>query len=202
MNFSLGRDSIRHRIRRGVIAAVTLQCEPAYALAAAEAPGSLDEVLAELDENLVGNDHFEFYWFPPTRRVLTKRNNRVLPGTELRPVGRFRHWLDDDLLANRVFDRVNRITTRRPALIPRANGWTCARSRQAISSVTVLSLRESHINPRSRANPWSTSTATTTCNASTTEDIAHSPTEQEAQCPLLKDYRSSRGTVCDADHAH
>jgi FAD-linked oxidoreductase len=105
----------------GVLASVTLQCEPAYALAAAEAPGTLDAVLAELDENLIGNDHFEFYWFPHTRRVLTKRNNRVLPGTELRPLGRLRHWFDDDLLSNRVFDGVNRMTTRRPALIPRAN---------------------------------------------------------------------------------
>ncbi len=105
----------------GVITSVTLQCEPAFALAAAEAPGDLDRLLDDLDENLVGNDHFEFYWFPHTRRVLTKRNNRVLPGTELRPLGRFRSWLDDELLANTAFDRINRITTRRPALIPRAN---------------------------------------------------------------------------------
>jgi FAD-linked oxidoreductase len=105
----------------GVIASVTLQCEPAFALAAAEAPGDLDRVLDELDENVVGNDHFEFYWFPHTRRVLTKRNNRVLPGTELRPLGRFRGWLDDEFLANTTFDRINRLTTRRPALIPRAN---------------------------------------------------------------------------------
>ena len=105
----------------GVIASVTLQCEPAFALAAAEAPGDLDGVLDELDENVVGNDHFEFYWFPHTRRVLTKRNNRVLPGTELRPLGRFRGWLDDEFLANTAFDRINRLTTRRPALIPRAN---------------------------------------------------------------------------------
>ncbi|WP_375493071.1 D-arabinono-1,4-lactone oxidase [uncultured Jatrophihabitans sp.] len=105
----------------GVLATVTLQCEPAYALAAAEAPGTLDETLATLDEQLVGNDHFEFYWFPHTRRVLTKRNNRVLPGTPLRPLGRARHWLDDEFLSNTVFDRVNRVTTRRPQLIPRAN---------------------------------------------------------------------------------
>ena len=98
----------------GVIAGVTLQCEPAFALAAAEAPASLDDVLADLDEMVVGNDHFEFYWFPHTRRVLTKRNNRVLPGTELRPVGRFRHWLDDEFLSNQVFEGVNRLTTRRP----------------------------------------------------------------------------------------
>jgi L-gulonolactone oxidase len=105
----------------GVIATVTLQCEPAFALAAAEAPATLDEVLDDLDELVVGNDHFEFYWFPHTRRVLTKRNNRVLPGTQLRPVGRFRHWLDDELLSNTVYERINRLTTRRPGLIPRAN---------------------------------------------------------------------------------
>ncbi len=105
----------------GVIVTVTLQCEPAFALAAAEAPATLDAVLADLDANIIGNDHFEFYWFPHTRRVLTKRNNRVLPGTQLRPLGRVRHWVDDDVLSNAVFDWVNRATTRRPALIPRTN---------------------------------------------------------------------------------
>jgi L-gulonolactone oxidase len=105
----------------GIIASVTLQCEPAFALAAAEGPARLDDVLEDLDDLVLGNDHFEFYWFPHTRRVLTKRNNRVLLGTELRPVGRFRHWMDDDVLANRAFDRINRLTTSRPALIPRAN---------------------------------------------------------------------------------
>jgi L-gulonolactone oxidase len=106
----------------GVIASVTLQCEPAFALAAAEAPAGLDETLEDLDGNVIGNDHFEFYWFPHTRRVLTKRNNRVLPGTELHPVGRFRGWLDDEFLSNTVFDVLNRLATRRPSLIPRENG--------------------------------------------------------------------------------
>jgi FAD-linked oxidoreductase len=105
----------------GVIATVTLQCVPAFALAASEAPAGLDEVLEDLDLNIAGNDHFEFYWFPHTRRVLTKRNNRVLPGTALRPIGRVRHYVDDELLSNTVFDRINRVTTRRPGLIPRAN---------------------------------------------------------------------------------
>ncbi|GAB2469805.1 D-arabinono-1,4-lactone oxidase [Jatrophihabitans fulvus] len=105
----------------GVIATVTLRCEPAYALAASEAPATLPDTLAGLDELVVGNDHFEFYWFPHTDRVLTKRNNRVLPGTELRPVGRARAWLDDELLSNTVFEGLNRITTRRPALIPPTN---------------------------------------------------------------------------------
>jgi L-gulonolactone oxidase len=105
----------------GVITGVTLQCEPAFALAASEAPAPLDEVLEDLDDLVLGNDHFEFYWFPHTRRVLTKRNNRVLPDTRLQPLGRFRHWVDDELLSNTVFERLNRVTTRRPALIPRTN---------------------------------------------------------------------------------
>jgi L-gulonolactone oxidase len=135
----------------GVLATVTLQCEPAFALAAAEAPAGLDEVLADLDDNVVGNDHFEFYWFPHTRRTLTKRNNRVLPDTELRPLGRFRHWLDDDLLANRVFEGVNRITTRRPSVIPRANDLATRllgardyidRSDRVFASVRTVRFRE------------------------------------------------------------
>ncbi len=105
----------------GVIARVVLQCEPAFALHAVEAPASLDETLEGLDAAVDGNDHFEFYWFPHTRRVLTKRNNRVARGTPLRPVGRVRHFVDDELLANQVFEWTNRITTARPALIPRVN---------------------------------------------------------------------------------
>ena len=105
----------------GVIATATLQCEPAFALAAAESPAGLDEVLDELDALVIGNDHFEFYWFPHTRRVLTKRNNRVLAGTPLQPLGRVRGWVDDEFLSNAVFDRLNRVTSRRPGLIPRTN---------------------------------------------------------------------------------
>ena len=105
----------------GVITTVTLQCEPAFALAAAERPSSLDAVLADLDGELDANDHVEFYWFPHTRRVLTKRNNRVPAGTTLQPLGPMRYWLDDRLLSNTVFEGVNRLMTRRPALIPTVN---------------------------------------------------------------------------------
>src|SRR5699024_5468982 len=70
---------------------------------------------------LAGNDHFEFYWFPHTDRTLTKRNNRVPPGTPLAPLGRFRGWLDDELLSNRVFEVANRLATMAPAVVPRLN---------------------------------------------------------------------------------
>jgi L-gulono-1,4-lactone dehydrogenase len=135
----------------GVIATVTLQCEPAYALSAVETPEPLDAVLAELDVNVDGNDHFEFYWFPHTRRVLTKRNNRVPSGTGLRPLGRLRHYIDDELLSNKVFEGIQRVTTRWPALIPRANAISAHalsardyidRSYRVFASVRTVRFRE------------------------------------------------------------
>jgi L-gulonolactone oxidase len=75
----------------------------------------------------------------------------VLPGTELRPVGRFRHWLDDDFLSNQVFEGVNRLTTRRPAMIPRVNEVAARllgardyidRSHRVFASVRTVRFRE------------------------------------------------------------
>ena len=105
----------------GVLATITLQCEPAFALRAAESPASLDETFERIDDLVQNNDHFEFYWFPHTRRVLTKQNNRVPVGTPLAPVGKIRAYVDDELLSNRVFEWVNRLATVRPQLIPRLN---------------------------------------------------------------------------------
>ncbi len=105
----------------GVLATVTLQCVPAFALHAVEEPRALDDVLAELDALVEANDHVEFYWFPHTRRVLQKRHNRLPPGEPVRPLSRVRALVDDELLANTVFERVNRLTTRAPRAIPALN---------------------------------------------------------------------------------
>ncbi|CAN5617937.1 D-arabinono-1,4-lactone oxidase [soil metagenome] len=105
----------------GVITSVTLQCEPAFALHAVEAPSSYDALLETVGASVADNDHFEFYWFPHTRRVLTKTNNRVPLADGVQPLGRLRGWLDDEFLSNTVFEGVNRLTTRRPALTSTAN---------------------------------------------------------------------------------
>jgi L-gulonolactone oxidase len=105
----------------GIVANVTLQCVPAFALEADERPEGVDDVLAELDAFADGSDHAEFYWFPHTRRVLSKRNTRRPGNGPLQPLGRVRRAVDDEFLSNTVFELVNRVTTRRPALVPRAN---------------------------------------------------------------------------------
>jgi FAD-linked oxidoreductase len=116
----------------GILTEVTLQCVPAFLLHAREEPMLLPAVLEQLDPLVADNDHFEFYWFPHTEKTLTKRNNRVPDGTARQPVGRFRHWLDDELLSNTAFEAVNRVVARKRSWIPRVN---------AISG-SVLSPRE------------------------------------------------------------
>jgi FAD-linked oxidoreductase len=105
----------------GVITALTLQTVPAFLLRAQEMPLPLGEVLTGFNELANGNDHFEFYWFPHTEIALTKRNNRVSSGVGPSPVGKLRGWVDDELLSNRVFELTNRLSVRRPGLVPRIN---------------------------------------------------------------------------------
>ncbi|MFL6161258.1 MAG: D-arabinono-1,4-lactone oxidase [Jatrophihabitantaceae bacterium] len=104
----------------GIITAVTVQCVPAFLLHAVEAPADYDDLLEALGA-LEAGDHFEFYWFPHTRRVLTKTNTRMPVDTEAKPLGRFKGWRDDEFLSNTVFGGLNRLTAARPKLIRGVN---------------------------------------------------------------------------------
>ncbi len=102
----------------GVLTAVTLQCEPLFRLTAVEAPMPLDAALEQLDALADGNEHWECYWFPHTGVALTKANNRSTSGA---PLARWREWMDDELLANGVFEVVQRTGLLMPALVPALN---------------------------------------------------------------------------------
>lgn len=102
----------------GIIVEVTLQTEPLFALRAREGGGELAEVMAAFDSHASDTDHFEFYWFPHTTRVLTKHNTRLpLPETPLAPVGRLRGWFDDELLSNQAFGATVGLGLRVPGLV-------------------------------------------------------------------------------------
>lgn len=122
----------------GVLSAVTLEVVPAFLLRAQEEPWPLDRVLDGLaapdddpDGLVGGNDHVEFYWFPHTRRALTKRNNRLAPDEEAREierlrtgpgaVARARTWIDEELLSNGAFELVNRVAKAVPRATPHLN---------------------------------------------------------------------------------
>ncbi|MEV7961645.1 D-arabinono-1,4-lactone oxidase [Oerskovia paurometabola] len=154
----------------GVLAAVTLDVVPAFHLRAQEEPWPLDRVLEELSTASGGrgggtdaeglenaHDHFEFYWFPHTRRALTKRNDRLAPDDEAaavlrtargeRPgaVTRARSWVDEELLSNGLFEVVNRVATVAPRATPRIN----ALSARALAPRTyVAPSHEVFVSPR------------------------------------------------------
>ncbi|EOM77357.1 FAD-binding protein [Rhodococcus rhodnii] len=108
----------------GVVTRVVLDCTAAYAMHAAETSDSLDATLERLDEDRTGVDHFEFYWFPHTRRVLTKRNTRLPVDTPLAPVPTVSGYISDELLSNVLFEGINRFTTALPQTIPAVNSVT------------------------------------------------------------------------------
>ena len=105
----------------GIVTEVTLRCVPAFLLQAREEPATLPDLVGRLDELADDYDHAEFYWFPHTEKALLKRNTRVPEGTAAAPLGRLRHWWDDELLSNTVYERVQRVAARRPGLVPRIN---------------------------------------------------------------------------------
>ncbi len=74
----------------GIISKITLACVPRFTLRAIEEPDTLSHILDTLEGDRLGLDHFEFYWFPHTDRVLTKSNTRLPGDTEPDPVGKVR----------------------------------------------------------------------------------------------------------------
>lgn len=103
----------------GILTTLTFRVEPVFTLEAHEFPMAWSEAIRRFDELTADHHHFELYWFPHTDRVLAKANDRTVDDPE--PLGRFRHWLDDDFLSNTVFGLVNRLGNARPSWIPRLN---------------------------------------------------------------------------------
>ena len=93
----------------GVITTVTLRCVRAFALAADEHPEPLDGVLERFDDLVRANDHVEFYWFPHGSNTLVKRNNRLPEERSPRPLHPVRHFLEYEVLENRVFGALCRV---------------------------------------------------------------------------------------------
>jgi L-gulono-1,4-lactone dehydrogenase len=100
----------------GIVTKVTLQCVPAFRLHAVEQPALLADVLADLDDLVARNEHFEFYWLPHTERCSTKENNRT---TEpVRRKDKLHTWRDEIVLPNAVFGAACWIGRAAPSLIP------------------------------------------------------------------------------------
>jgi L-gulono-1,4-lactone dehydrogenase len=110
----------------GVLSTVTLQCVPAFTLAADERPMPLEEVLGRFDELAADNDHFEFYWFPYGRNALVKRNNRISLALVPPPMPRWRRFLEYEVMENTAFGTLCRTGRAIPAAIKPLNRLAAA----------------------------------------------------------------------------
>lgn len=106
----------------GVLVSVTLQCVPAFVLAASERPERLAAVLDNFEQRCDAADHFEFYWFPHTSTALTKTNTRLPVDTPTAPLGRARRFVDDTVVSNELFRSLCALQSRTPGLTPTING--------------------------------------------------------------------------------
>ena len=99
----------------GIVTEIELDVMAAYRLRALEQPEPLAAVLDQAEAS-PAHRHFEFYWFPHTERVLTKRNDTPTGGGPPAVAES-----DDHLLSNVAFEQLNRLVTARPSLAPRIN---------------------------------------------------------------------------------
>jgi L-gulonolactone oxidase len=104
----------------GVITRVTLRCVPLFTLQRLDLPRSLDETLAALDELVAANDHFEFYGFPYTGRVMTRESERLDPAAA-EPSEAWKRWLNDVVAENAIPAAIFRLGRAAPGIIPALN---------------------------------------------------------------------------------
>ncbi|MBF6543646.1 D-arabinono-1,4-lactone oxidase [Nocardia brasiliensis] len=100
----------------GIVTAVTLQMVPSFVLEGVERPIPLEDVLAELDTHVDGNQHFEFYIFAHSPLALTKRNNPVELAEQ--PRGKTVDWFADILMSNYTFDALCKLGRWQPRMVP------------------------------------------------------------------------------------
>ncbi len=127
----------------GIVTALGFDLEPAYNLRTKEWPMGWNEALGSIDDLRADNEHFEFFWFPHTDKVLAKSHNRTSdPPSQLDPR---KVWFYTVLMGNYFFDALCRIGRAWPAAIPSINRWIVE---QETPSSRVLPSYRAFINER------------------------------------------------------
>ncbi len=122
----------------GIVTALGFDLEHAFNLKTKEWAIDWQDALSSLDELWSGNEHFEFFWFPHTDKVLAKSHNRTEEEAK-RPDPK-KVWFYTVFLGNYVFDALCRIGRRFPDAIPAIN-----------RRITELESPSSRVSPGFRA---------------------------------------------------
>ena len=102
----------------GVVSELTMRCVPVFTIHRVDEPCPLEEVLAELDGAVDGNDHFEFFVFPYADRALTLTSERT--EREPEPPPEWRAKLEDRF-ENGAIGLATSVSRLVPGLAPTTN---------------------------------------------------------------------------------
>lgn len=103
----------------GVVTEVTLRCRPHFRLRMREEPRQIEEVLQELDELVLGHQHFEFFSFPYAEVALARHADETDdPPTARSPL---RRWSEEVLVGNHLFELLLSAGRAFPRLVPALN---------------------------------------------------------------------------------
>lgn len=103
----------------GIVTAVGFDLEPAFNLCTEEWSMGWDEAIEQLDELRSNSEHFEFFWFPHTGKVLAKSHNRT--GEEPKQADPRKVWFYTVFMGNYVFEALCRAGKVFPSAIPSIN---------------------------------------------------------------------------------
>jgi L-gulonolactone oxidase len=118
----------------GVISAVTLQAVPLYTLHRHDRPLPLQQMLADLDEHVESNDHFEFFVFPYADAAFARSTRRS--DEEPVPTPKWKRAINERVLENWALSLVCRTGRAMPRLAP------------ALNRFMTSAVSESHVQDR------------------------------------------------------
>lgn len=67
----------------GIVLNLTIQCEKLFCIRQDRQIGDMDDVIKHLDDHLNASDHFKFYWYPHTDKVVIDHQYRCNKDTKV-----------------------------------------------------------------------------------------------------------------------
>lgn len=100
----------------GIFTEVELDVVDSFVLSSEEKALPVDQVIDGFEELVRGNDHFEYFWFQGTDVAHTKQIQRLPGDAPTRPVPKLKATVEDEILNNVLFQSMNELAHRFPAL--------------------------------------------------------------------------------------
>lgn len=103
----------------GIVLNLTIQCEKLFCIRQNRQMGEMSDALDKLDDHLNGSDHFKFYWYPHTDKVVIDHQYRC--NKDVKKISRSFNYIRDVLLNYHILQFLLWICSFIPPLIVLVN---------------------------------------------------------------------------------